>query len=230
MPFSGHHFAAVMKCAPLPEFRDEAVGLFRDGETVRRTIIAPLVAGLTVLLAPAANAATRDLTDPAGDVMTATLNDANGHVTYHREGGAEGDITFARIQHTATQVVMYMRYRQLTVPKQYASFQYVVEGNNGRLAFVGIDTRHGQPQGAGFVFSSGRHCMASHHINYAADSVSVRIPVGCLKSPKYVRLTHLTYRFRGIGDVEKMYYDNPARDGGTLNQVQTTPTPWVVVG
>jgi hypothetical protein len=196
---------------------------------VRRTLITALVAGLIVLMAPQANADTRDLTDPAGDVMTLTMND-NGE-TYHREGGAEGDIVFARVKHTATQVVLYLRYRQLTVPRQYTGFNYTVEGNNHQRAFVGIQTRHGRPQGQAFSVGSGaRHCATSHHINYAADSVSVRIARGCLRNAKYVRLTQLSYRFRDSDTAFKVLYDNPARDGGTLNQVSNAVTPWVVTG
>ena len=28
----------------------------------------------------------------------------------------------------------------------------------------------------------------------------------------------------------RIYYDDPNRDGGTINQVQQTRTPWVVTG
>ncbi len=100
---------------------------------MRKTLIPALVAGLIVLMASAAQAATRDLTDPTGDVMTATVNEDGEVSDYHREGGAEGDITFARIQHTATQVVVYMRYRQLSVPRQYAGYLYTIQGNNENL-------------------------------------------------------------------------------------------------
>ncbi len=197
---------------------------------MRKLLIPALAAGLIALMAPTAHATTRDLTDPAGDVMTATLKD-NGDITYNREHGAEGDIVFTRIQHTATQVVVYLRYQQLTVPKQYANFEYGIEGNNDRFAVVGIATRHGQPQGRTYVAASnGRRCAVSHHINYAKDSVSLRIARGCLSSPKYVRVNHLSYRFRMNESTFKVLYDNPARDGGTLNQVSAANTPWVVTG
>jgi len=178
-------------------------------------------------MAPAAHADTRDLTDASGDVMTATMNDNLDDFTYHREGGAEGDIVFARVQHTATQVVMYMRYRQLSVPRQYAFFNYVVEGNNGRTAMVEIDTRHGDPQGESFAIGRRGRCKMSHHINYANDSVTTRIGRGCLGRPKYVRLNHLSYRLRLTDDDITFYYDNPARDGGTVNQIAAAKTPWV---
>ena len=31
-------------------------------------------------------------------------------------------------------------------------------------------------------------------------------------------------------DAFRVYYDDPNRDGGTINQVQSTKTPWVVTG
>ncbi len=197
---------------------------------MRRTLITALVAGLIVLMALRADAATRDLIDPSRDVMTLTLDD-DWNETYNRDGGAEADIVFARIQHTATQVVMYTRYRQLSVPRQYASFQYTVEGNNHQAAFVNLETRHARPQGQAFSGSAnGRRCAVSHHINYAADSISVRMARGCLKSPKYIRLSHLSYRIREDGSALKILYDAPTRNGGTLNQVSNSVTPWVVTG
>jgi hypothetical protein len=197
---------------------------------VRRTLIPALVAGLIVVLAPAANATTKDLTDPSGDVMTATVDDDGNVSGYHREGGAEGDIVFARIQHTATQVVVYLRYRQLTVPRQYAGYYYEIEGNNKQSAIVEFDTRHAKPQGQGFAFGANGWCRLAYHINYAGDSVSMRIPRTCLRSPKYVRLMHISYQERLTSSSDKIYYDSPSRDGGTVNQVSNSVTPWVVTG
>src|SRR6476620_3543007 len=183
---------------------------------MRKILVTAVVAGLVVLVAPSARATTRDLTDPTGDVMTATLNAAGDIVRYNREGGAEGDIVFARIRHTTTRVIVYVCYRQLTVPKQYGSFQYDVLGNNGHEAIVEIDTRHGKPQGDAFVAYSGRRCGLAHHINYAGDSVSTSIPRSCVRNAKYVRIGHITLeatvRPDGSG---KVYYDSPTRNGGT---------------
>jgi len=188
------------------------------------------MAGLTLLLTPAANAATIDLTDVSGDVMTATLDDDGDVSRYNREGGEEGDIVFARVQHTATQVVIYMRYNKLSVPTQYAGYVYALEGNNGSEAFIGISTRHGKPQGDGEAASDTQICALSYRINYAGDSVSARIPRRCLHRAKYVRLTHISYRVRTTDTSDKIYYDSPTRDGGTVNQVVNSKTPWVVTG
>jgi hypothetical protein len=200
--------------------------------TVRKTILAALSATLVLLAAPVAHADTRDLDDAVGDVMTATLQD-NWEFKYNREHGPEGDIVFARIQHTATQVVVYLRYAQLTVPmKQYAAYDYQLEGNNNARAEVGIETSHGKPQGIAHAESNVRRkCVVAHHFNYGADSLSMRIPRGCIGNAKYVRLTHLSYRIPITDSDEfKVYYDSPARDGGTVYQVFATPTPWVVTG
>ena len=96
---------------------------------MRKTLLFGLVAGVVFSMAPPAGAAIGDFTDVEGDVMTATTTDSG--TTYHREGGAEGDINFARINHSANQVLVYLRFRQLSVPQQYGGFDYILEGNNG---------------------------------------------------------------------------------------------------
>ncbi len=58
----------------------------------------------------------------------------------------------------------------------------------------------------------------------------MRIPRTCLFSPKYVRLTHISYQERLTASLDKVYYDSPSRDGGTVNQVANSVTPWVVTG
>src|SRR5680860_80660 len=141
--------------------------------TVRKTILAALSATL-VLAAPVAHADTRDLEDPLGDVMTATLQD-NWEFKYNREHGAEGDIVFARIQHTAKQVIVYLRYAQLTVPKQrFAYYSYQFEGTNDARVGVGIQTRQRKPQGGSYAYSSVRRkCVVAHHALAAHAAVSI---------------------------------------------------------
>jgi hypothetical protein len=198
---------------------------------MRKTLVLVVVAGISLALAPTAQAATRDLTDPTGDV-TAESWDSDGHMTRSRDGGAELDVVFARIQHTATQVVVYTRYRQLTVPQQYGWFSYNFQGNNRKQANVYIETRHAKPQGTGDAIAlDGRRCPFSHRINYAGDSVSMRISRGCLNKPKYVRLSQVsaTERYRFDGSALDRY-DSPTRDGGNLDQMFVSRTPWVVTG
>ncbi len=202
-----------------------------EAPTLRKTLLSGLVAGLVLAMAPSAGAATRDLPDVEGDVMTATVTESG--TTYHREGGAEGDINFARIGHSTKQVLVYLRFRQLTVPRQYGGFDYILEGNNGVEREITIETRHGLPQGTVTISTpQGKQvrCAHSHRINYAGDSVSLRLGRGCLKSPKYVRMRNVSYYARFSADSSRIYYDDPNRDGGTINQVQQTRTPWVVTG
>ena len=198
---------------------------------MRKTLLFGLVAGVVFSMAPPAGAAVRDFPDVEGDVMTATMTDSG--TTYNREGGAEGDINFARINHSATQVLVYLRFRQLTVPKQYGGFDYILEGNNGVQREIVIDTRHGKPQGTvSIVKPNGKKVKCAHasRINYGTDSVSLRLGRGCLRKPKYVRMRNVSYYARLNADAFRIYYDDPNRDGGTVNQVQQTKTPWVVTG
>ena len=72
--------------------------------------------------------------------------------------------------------------------------------------------RNAVAQGRAYAFGirAGK-CAMSHHINYGADSVSVRISRGCLKHAKYVRLTQVSYQFGGNDTATKILYDNPPR-------------------
>ena len=198
---------------------------------MRKTLLPAVVAGIILAAAAPATADTLDLTDVQGDVMTATMGDSG--TTYHREGGAEADIVFARVQHTARQVVVYLRFRQLSVPRQYGGFDYILEGNNGVSRDISINTRHGQPQGTVSIMDEHgvqKRCAHAHHVNYAGDSISMRINRGCLKRPKYVRMRNVSYELRSTPSTTTIYYDDPNRDGGTISQVQKTRTPWVVTG
>jgi hypothetical protein len=198
---------------------------------MRKTLLLSLVAGMSLAMSAPATAATLDLSDVTGDVMTADVTDSG--TTYHREGGAEGDINFARVSHSATQVLVYLRFEKLSVPRQYGGFDYILEGNNGQEREIIVDTRHGKPQGTVTIINQNGtnvRCATSHRVNYALDSMSLRVNRGCLLSPKYVRMRNVSYQVRVNPTTNRIYYDDPNRDGGTINQVQQNKTPWVVTG
>ncbi len=198
---------------------------------MRKTLVPLLLAGLSLSIAPAAQATIRDVTDPAGDVTVETW-DASGNVTRRRDAGAEVDVVFMRIQHTATQVVVYTRYRELSVPQQYGSFSYGFQGNNRKSAFVEIETRHARPQGTGSAGTSdGRRCPFAYRINYETNSVSMRISRGCLAQPKYVRVSQVSSTERFPFDGSSVYRsDSATRDGGSQEQGYVSRSPWVVTG
>lgn len=192
---------------------------------------AATVAGTMALTVAPAQAATLDLSDPPGDVMKEVFREgwSDGR---ERWPGAEGDIVFARIKHTPTAVVVYLRHRQLSVPRQYGGFQFRLQGNNGHWVDAGVFTRRARPQGFSWAYSetTGRECAKSNRINYGADSAWMRIARTCLRNPKYVRVVALSGKFRVMNDFEVVteYWDNAARDGGTPYQLFNTRTPWVV--
>ena len=167
---------------------------------MRKTLLLSLVTGLSLAMSAPATAATLDFNDVTRDVMTATVTDSG--TTYNREGGAEGDINFARVQHSATQVLVYLRFEKLSVPKQYGGFDYILEGNNGPQAReIIVDTRKGKPQGTvSIVKPNGKKVKCAHasRINYGTDSVSLRLGRGCLKTPKYVRMRNVSYYDRAL--------------------------------
>ncbi len=204
---------------------------------MRKTLLPALIAGLVLALAgPAApaGAAIRDIDDPAGDLMIATSSeDSPDGFTYERSDEADGDIILARVKHTATQVVLYVRYRELFVPRQYAGLEYGIEGTNGQVRNVSLETRHGRPQGRVSMFDQrGRRvrCTVAHKVNYVTNSVSMRFPRRCIRTAKYVRVTHVSYRLRidGRKGQAVIAFDDPMREGGRVNQVFTKPSPWVL--
>lgn len=143
---------------------------------------------------------------------------------------AEGDIVFTRVRHTATAVVFYMRFRQLTVPKQYLEFRSTIEGNNGSTVYAAIYARHGLPQGWDVAFheQTGRDCAHSNHINYAGDSLWMRVARGCLKNPKYIRVQAHSVVVRQSPTENATYEDSPTSHGATKQDQLRTWTPWVV--
>ena len=203
---------------------------------MRKFLVLTMTAALVVLMGSSAQATIRDITDPSGDVVRGTTNAEDEGDQLEPVSRAEGDIVFTRIQHTATAVVVYMRHRQLSVPKQYAGFSFTIEGNNGRVVIAGIHTRHGDPQGRSDASddNTGHRCAHSNHINYAGDSMWMRIARGCLKNPKYIRVLAVSGETRVSPNHEELtdYYDSSTRDGAkTLSQVFNNPwTPWVVTG
>ena len=163
--------------------------------------------------------------------MTATMND-DWNVKYNREGGAEGDIVFARIQHTATQVVMYMRYRQLSVPRQYASFQYTSRATTTKRRSSA--SRPATPKPQGQAFSGSTNWAPVRRVT--PHQLRRRLGLGADRA-RLPEVSRSTSAFppqlpSPLNDDSalKILYDTPARDGGTLNQVSNSVTPWVVTG
>ncbi len=200
---------------------------------MRKVLVLITTAVLVVLMGSSAQATIRDINDPAGDLVKVIEGDNGEAHHYERVSRAEGDIVFTRVQHTGTAVVFYMRFRQLTVPKQYADFIFRIYGNNGRGVEASINTRHGDPQGNSNAYEevgAGPECAHSSHINYAGDSAWMRIARRCLKNPKYVRVQAWSAQRREspTGAITR-YFDSPTRDGlNNLDQLEETWTPWVV--
>ena len=88
----------------------------------------------------------------------------------------------------------------LTVPEQYGHFMITIKGNNGRLFWAEINTRHGDPQGSSFAQQTGRGCAYSYRTQLRGRLSLIRIARGCLKKPKSSgagsqrKDTHFTHR------------------------------------
>ena len=88
------------------------------------------------------------------------------------------------------------------MPKQYGGFDYILEGNNGVQREISVETRKGKPQGVVTILKpNGKkaRCATSHRVNYAADSMSLRVNRGCLGKPKYVRMRNVSYQLAPAG-------------------------------
>jgi hypothetical protein len=204
---------------------------------MRKFLVLTMTAALVVLMGSSAQATIRDITDPSGDVVK--VSDGDPEDIFEPVSRAEGDIVFTRIQHTATAMVVYMRFRQLTVPKQYAAYEFTIIGNNGRGVDAAINTRHGDPQGVSYASekATDRDCAHSNHINYAGDSVWMRIARRCLKNPKYISVWAQSDQTRtsrtGSAPTDyyrTTYYDVPTRGASNTYGFDAPSTPWVVTG
>ncbi len=89
-----------------------------------------------------------------------------------------------------------------------------------------------RPAGVQFRSADRAWLPYSYRINYAGDSVWIRIARGCLKKPKYIRVQAHSEQTR-ISPTDEIteYLDSPMSDGANnLNQIFDTWTPWVVTG
>jgi hypothetical protein len=201
---------------------------------MRKALLALALAASSLAVVAPARAKILDYSDVAGDRMTETMTQSG--IT-HQRGGDEGDITFVRVSHTDTQVLVYLRFRKLSVPQQYAGVFFVLEGNNGIARRIVIKTSHGNPQGGAATVYKGEgpsltevHCATSHRFIYRNDSLSVRLARGCLRKPKYVRMRGAFGSSRFNDTFSRESWDDPNRDGGTQAQLGTARSPWVVTG
>ena len=163
---------------------------------MRKTILVAMATSLLMMGSPA-SATIRDVTDPAGDVMKAT-NHAHSDPTYSPDPRAERDIVFTRVRHTQTQILIYLRLREASVPRQYADYAYWIVGNNGQSLEAGVGTRRGDPDGYSYANRdwTQRTCPNAYTVNYETNSVSFRFWRGCLRNPKYVRVNATVWESR----------------------------------
>jgi hypothetical protein len=180
-----------------------------------RRLVVPILAAVTLTLgAPlSAQAATLNLVDARGDVHRMT--DDGG---FERAvGERRADILRTRITHTDRTLVVRTKLRDLRREGNSIGMAMRMRTNDGTYREVALEA--GRRIGwRGQVSMNTRRgatvdCAASHQINYATDTLAVRIPRSCLNDPRWVQATLVSVFYGG----RHLLADNPHNERMRLN-------------
>jgi hypothetical protein len=195
---------------------------------VRKSLFLALAAGLltTVMTAPAHadSAAYRDTTN---DVQVLRFDEQTDfdHPAYSPSSTPNGDVVVSRFTHDRDAVTLYVRYREIYVPRLASSWLFDLQGSNHRRRSVEL-VATSDTVGGRAVMTGGR-CKVASKINYVTNSVKVRFPRRCLGNPTYVRVSGLTYTVSINTQAAYIYYDDLLRNGGSPQQAGMTRTRWI---
>ena len=163
---------------------------------VRRTALALAPLALLAALVGAAPAQAQSRT--AYDARHDVVGDPEGRqtITTVRPGRREGDVVKVRTTYAGRALVVVQHYDRLTRPRtgDLSGHFVSVRTNAGRRAdlTVYVDDGPHHPQGQDVWEVPGRdsaRCAGLRtRIDYAADTVRVRIPRSCLGNPRWVRV------------------------------------------
>ncbi|TCJ30502.1 hypothetical protein [Nocardioides jejuensis] len=173
-------------------------------------------AALTLGLAGPALADTFTYYDKAGDVWADTCTYpaddpmADGECTDARDSTiAEGDVIAASIQHNARKIVLRVRYRELTRDTDFHVFLGDIRTNEHlhRGVAVGYDSEEGVSFADLFRMSDGNdvRCSLGRTVDFTNNLIEVRIPRGCLSSPRWIQA--------GMGHLRFSETEGTAEDG-----------------
>ena len=104
---------------------------------------------------------------------------------------SQGDLTRARVSYRGDRVVVLLRFVDLAKQGAYAQYALLLEGKDRRTREVVVAA--GPKRWAGRVRVFKPHgdlvddCPVAHQIDYAAETVRVRVKRTCLDRPRSVR-------------------------------------------
>jgi hypothetical protein len=153
-----------------------------------RRVVVPLLLG-ALLPWGIGPAAAQDLAqvDARGDMWAVS---EDGAVVPSPET-SQGDLTRARVSYRGDNVVVLLRFVRLAKRGAYAQYTLLLEGKDRRTREVVVEA--GPKHWAGRVRVFKPHgdlvddCPVAHKIDYAADTVRVRVKRTCLDRPRSVR-------------------------------------------
>lgn len=189
-----------------------------------RRVAVPLV--LTAMLlwgaGPApASAAELALVDASGDMWAA----GDDGTAVASPGSTLGDVTRARVSYRGSTVELRLRFVDLARRGSYAQYAFVLQGRRDlRTREVVLETSPRHWSGRVRVFKPHgdlvTSCPVAHDIDYAANTVRVRVSRDCLDRPGSVRANVNVHRADELGT---FYSDNP-HDGLDHSEAWTS---WV---
>lgn len=154
----------------------------------RATLVALLASAATILSTGAAGAQTVRHLDSRGDIVRMSIvGDHVAPVPARRQG----DITWVRATYRRHSLFLSMRFAALTIQRrsQYHYFSVRTSKGNEREAVINSGRKY--PRGVSVLMDrQGDYlrCHIRHRVSYRHNTVSVRIPAGCLGKPSWVRV------------------------------------------
>lgn len=149
------------------------------------------------------------LTDAVHDLWVIGPGEDVWHPFPHRRPGV--DLLGATVRHGAESIVATLRFADLRTGHWQDFSMRVRSDRPFRRAIVTVDPDH--PGGRDRLLDRAEHRLTCaglrHHVDYAADTVRIRLPRTCAGGPAWVRVALATYLFRTWDTIS----DNPHNDG-----------------
>jgi hypothetical protein len=167
---------------------------------------AALVAAATVVLLPvAASAASLSIDDATGDTFLAKYDESTDTSTYEPSGSQVNvDLDEVVVRHTARKVTATARYADLKRNDKQFMYLLRLRTDEGLKRDVTVDTLFSGWNGAVDLTKPNGDPVKCRGldlaIDYAADTLTVKVPRSCLSNPRYVEAFTVAAGFSEAGD------------------------------
>ncbi len=168
---------------------------------------AALVVSAAALVVPtgAAAAATLSIGDATGDTFLGQYDEASDTTTYE-PAGAQGNVDLEKVvvKHKGRVIVAKASYTELARSGHQFMYALRLRTNEGLKRDVNVDTLFSGWKGeVTLARPNGNEVTCrglSHAIDYAADTVTVKVPRSCLSAPRWVQVFTAAIGFSDSGD------------------------------